>query len=266
MWEGLLKAAGLRLQIQKRDRLEASGQHRATRLRVIGERAEGLWTWQLTAHNKHIPAELTLLPGSGPSWLLQILGVTDPTLGDPVLDDIAQVSGPPDRLLAVLDHNTRIEARTLVERGGSVRDRAVRLQTTSQDSRPDWLPERTRELSRLAGHLSVHPKRVSQGLIRAVDHDPLAGIRAEAFRILLRDHPQRVPDRLLTEERLTPLLDELSHEALVRALDALGRSGSANSLPLIAPFIHFPRGNNATRKAARRAARALETRAAPEGE
>jgi hypothetical protein len=121
------------------------------------------------------------------------------------------------------------------------------------------------DLSRLAGRLAVHPKRVALGLIHAVDRDPLERIRVEAFRILMQDYPDRVPERLLTEDGLLPLLDELGHEQLLVALEALGRVGSATSLPVIAPHARFPRGNNATRKAAKRAGKVLAQRTAPEG-
>ncbi len=263
-WQHRLKACGLRVEIEDKERFEARGQRRATRLRVLGECNEGVWSWQLTAHNKHIPSELTLLPEPSRHWLTEVLGHTDQTIGDSVLEGIAQLQGPPDRVLAVLSHATRVKLRELIAREGSVRDRTVRLQATSPDPHPVWLPERTHQLSQLSGHLSVHPKKVPQALIHTVDHDPLASLRAEAFRVLLRDHAQRAPARLLTEERLLPLLDELGLEALVRALEALGSTGSVTCLPLIAPFTHFPRGNNATRKAARKAVRTLTARTASE--
>jgi len=265
MWQTRLKAAGLRVELNDDGRFRARGQRKATRLEVTGSREGETWTWVLSAQNKYIPSDLSIVAETGRSWLTDLFGGQDHVIGDPILDDLARIQGPPDRLLAALDDTTRERVRSLLERDGAVSDRTVQLTVSTDAARPTWLSDRVLDLSRLAGRLAVHPKRVSQGLIRAVDRDPLPGIRTEAFRILMQEHAPRVPERLLTEARLLPLLDQLSYDALVVALEALGRVGSATSLPVIAPYARFPRGNNATRKAARRAGKAIAERTAPEG-
>ncbi|GEM_PF-2703698 len=264
-WESRIKAVGLRIETRNKHLFKARGSRQSTRFRVTGTRDEDTWTWALEASHKHVPDDLVIVPERGRSWLVDLLGRPDQVVGDPVLDDLARIEGPPDRLLAALDETTRQRLRSLVGQGGSVRDRSVRLSLTSDDARPAWLPDRILDLTRLAVRLGVHPKRVAPNLVQAVDRDSLPGIRDEAFRILMRDHPTRVPDRLMTQERLLPLLDELSNETLVLALQALARVGSSTALPLIAPYARFPRGNNASRKAAKQAGKAIAERTAPEG-
>ncbi len=264
-WESRLRALGLGVVNRRADTFSARGRRKATTLAVFGRQGPEGWTWTLQASNKYLAPDLRVLPERGRTWLQNVVQGSEQDLGDPVLDDLAYIQGPPDQLLAALTETTRGRLRDLVARGGRVEDRTVQLVVRDTQPRPGWLPDRARELQELAIRLAVHPKRRVAALARSAQRDPLPAVQLAALRVLLTEHPEKTPTALLTQARLLPLLSELPLPGLTVALEALGRVGTSEALSPIAPYAVFPRGNNATRKAARAAARAIAERTAPEG-
>jgi hypothetical protein len=264
-WESRIRAVGLQIDPAESDRFSACGRSKGCVIRVQANRRGESWTWELTAHNKHIDPRISIAPEQEVSWLQKVLSEPEIEIGDPLLDRIARIYGPQDLLLAVLSETTRRRLVSLLERGGGATDRTVRLTVTTEEARPGWVPDRAGDLATLARQLACPRKKLIPGLIRAADRDPLPDIQKAALLVLLQHHPARIPQRMLREGPVVAALDSLSDSGLIFALQSLQEMGTSLSLPHIAVHARFPSGNNATRKAAKKAARAIALRNAPDG-
>ena len=264
-WQDQLRKVGLGIDSSNPNHLQASGTRKGTRLGVVGTRSDGRWTFVLQAHNKHIDPAVSLQPEAGVPWLAGLLRGPEHVVGDPALDDAARIHGPADQLLATLTAGTRSRLVRLISQGGAVGERTVQRTVETEHARPRSLPAQVAELTDLAQRLGIHPRKLVGALIRTAREDPLPGLQTRALLALLTDHPDQVPPNLLTEPAVLAILDDLPNPGLAVALAGLADSGTSLSLPRIAPLTRFPRGNNATRKAAKRAAKAIAERTAPEG-
>lgn len=151
----------------------------------------------------------------------------DVLTGDRALDESVRITGPPDLVLAVLDHETRAEVTRALSEGVKLREGQLYLVVPGRLGTVASVVDRVRRLLSLARRL-VPPPDLVPPLVRTALGDPVSGARTRALELLAERHADR-PD---VREALNRALRDQNPAVRLVAAAALRDEGSPILLEL----------------------------------
>ncbi|MFZ5477632.1 MAG: HEAT repeat domain-containing protein [Myxococcota bacterium] len=159
--------------------------------------------------------------------LLFLVEGPDHHTGDPLFDEEVYVNGPPARLAAALDPQTRrVVQRFVLAFEGRVSEGRVRI-AVPEAGRAS-LPQLLDLCVEVARRLAVPPEEEAERLREIARHDPIAAVRTGALTTLARHHAT-VAERVARE-----MITDAAPEVRLEAACVAGEAGLEHLLDLVA--------------------------------
>jgi len=175
-----------------------------------------------------IAAGLELVPE--PRGLTRVIARRHPDVltGDEAFDQAVRITGPPDLVMALLDHETRAEVSRALGEGVRLREGQLYLVVPGRLGTVASVVDRVRRLLSLARRL-VPPPDLVPPLARTALGDPVSAVRERALTMLADRHR----DRPETLDALRRALDDQVPSVCLVAAAALGEEGRPTLLELV---------------------------------
>ncbi len=251
--------ARVRVVKERRDQFIGKGWDRGVFIELKGVRdpESFRWAWTVTHSLRRLDRAVTISSQADKSWLSQRLDTEAVELGDDAFDAVAWMQGDPALLRAMLTARTRRQLEALLRRGARLSEKTLTVPFATEESRPRVVADHVLAGAGLVRRMAVPEDGIARRLGDVVRRDPVQEVRARALVALLEHHPGELPEDLVDEELLGPVLSELRPEALLVVLPVLAQLGTPAVLSSLAPLQRFPVGTAATREAARGATEAI---------
>lgn len=152
--------------------------------------------WRLEVSNPRLPVDIAITSENRLDLLAKVFAGQDVIVGDDAFDRAANLKGPEDMLLALLDHATRERLTLWLERGATIRRRTLELDTETAQLEPASILNFVRTASELMNSLSLPDGDVGPRIVRNAMSDAHPDVRLRNLEIAIVRYSSSVDDHV----------------------------------------------------------------------